>query len=147
MRLGSTERVASTVRPDACSIGSTIERASSSESSYAVVSSTASRFWARATSASSSALISASSPARPFSATSRTKLRTRSSAPAASCSRTRPSRRVDLRVAEERAELGHLLDRAGERGEVRRDLLEPPLLLRGLEERAGVHALRDGHGG
>ena len=47
MRLGSTERVASTVRPEAFSIVATIERASSSESSYAVVSSTARRFCAR----------------------------------------------------------------------------------------------------
>ena len=51
---GSTLRVASTVRPDDCSIFFRIDAASSSDSSYAVVSSTVSRFCSAATSASSS---------------------------------------------------------------------------------------------
>ena len=86
-----------------------------------VVSSTARRFCAWATSASSSALISGISPARPFSATRRTKLRTSSSASAASCSSTAALPvRLDLRVAQERAQLGHLVHRARERARGRR---------------------------
>jgi hypothetical protein len=65
MRAGSTVRLASTVRPDAFSICWTIDFASASESSCAVVSSTVSRFCACATRASSSELISCSSPALP----------------------------------------------------------------------------------
>ena len=53
--------------------------------------------------------------------------------------------RVDLRVAEERLERGHVLERGGERGEVGCDGVDPVLVPRGLEERAGVHALRDCH--
>src|SRR4249919_914829 len=65
-----------------------MDSASASESSCAVVSSTARRFWARATSAANSSFITRSSPARPFSAARRTKFRTSWSAPAQISSRT-----------------------------------------------------------
>ncbi len=55
------------------------------------------------------------------------------------------ARRLDLRVAQERAQLGHVVHRAGERGEIGRDRVDAVRLLRGLEERARVHAVRDGH--
>src|SRR5581483_4633935 len=82
---GSTVRVASTVRPDARSIFSTIERASSSESAFAVVSSTTMRPRARSRKRRSSSYTCAISPARPFSASSRSVLRTSSSPPSLSC--------------------------------------------------------------
>ncbi len=146
MMLGSTVRVASIVRPEAFSIVATIDFASSSESSYEVVSSTESRFSAWATSASSSTLISWSSPALPF------------------C-RDEPdevahelvgvdgdlgehlglARRVDLGVAQERAQLGHLVHRGRDRGEVACHRVDTVRFPRGLEERAGVHAVRDRH--
>ncbi len=122
----------------------TIDRASSSESSYEVVSSTASRFCARATSASSSLAISGSSPARPFSATSRTKLLTSSSASAASCSSSAafPSGSIcGLRRNARSSGTSSVAVR--ERAEVGRDRVHAVRLLRGLEERACVHALRD----
>ncbi len=53
--------------------------------------------------------------------------------------------RVDLRVAEKGLERGHLLEGGGERCEVGCDGVDPVLVPRGLEERAGVHALRDCH--
>ena len=53
--------------------------------------------------------------------------------------------RIDLRVAKERAQLGHVVHRARERGEVGGDRVDAIRLLRGPEERAGVHALRDCH--
>src|SRR5918995_6016288 len=55
------------------------------------------------------------------------------------------ARRLDLRVAEERAQLGNLVHGASDRGEVAGDRVHAARVLRGLEERAGVHALRDGH--
>src|SRR5262249_37653386 len=64
-RPGSTERFASTVRPDAFSIVSTIDVASASDSSCAVCSSSVRRFCARATRASSSSRIWTISPGRP----------------------------------------------------------------------------------
>src|SRR5829696_295398 len=81
IRFGSTDRVASTVRPDARSIWSRIWRASSSESSYAVVSSTLSRRSSCATSRSNSRWISRSWPARFFSIVTRRKFRTSSWVP------------------------------------------------------------------
>src|SRR6266536_432407 len=82
---GSTLRVASTVRPAAFSIWSTIFCASSSVSSRAVVSSTARRCSSRAIKRSNSFAISSSSPARPFSAVKRRKfLNSGSSSPARS---------------------------------------------------------------
>src|SRR5918996_1671117 len=54
--------------------------------------------------------------------------------------------RVDLGIAEERAQLRNVVQRARELAEVCCDLLEPPLLPSGLEERSGVHPLRDRHG-
>ena len=53
--------------------------------------------------------------------------------------------RLDLGVAQERAELRHLVGRGRERVEVGRDRVHAVRLLRGLEERACVHALRDRH--
>src|SRR5262249_1170675 len=53
--------------------------------------------------------------------------------------------RLDLRVAEERAELGHVVHCRCQRGEVGRHGVDALRLLRRLEERAGVHALRDCH--
>ena len=53
--------------------------------------------------------------------------------------------RLDLRVAQERAQLGHLVHRACERGEIGCDRVHAIGVLRGLEERAGVHAVRDRH--
>src|SRR5688572_5272827 len=55
------------------------------------------------------------------------------------------ARRLDLRIAEERAQLGNLVHGASDRGEVAGDRVHAARVLRGLEERAGVHALRDGH--
>jgi hypothetical protein len=86
IRLGSTFRVASIVRPDASSICFRSVRASLSESSYAVVSSTFSRRSSAASSRSNSRAISSISPMRPFSATSRRKFRASSSAPPSSSS-------------------------------------------------------------
>src|ERR671918_405204 len=54
-------------------------------------------------------------------------------------------RRIDLGVTEDRAQLRDLVQRPGELAEVGRDLLEPLFLSSGLEERAGVHPLRDRH--
>ena len=134
------------MRPEAFSIVCTIDCASSSESSYDVVSSTERRFCDCATSASSSVLISGISPARPFSAASRTKLRTSSSAVRGQLrEHLGLACRVDLRVAEERAQLGHLVHRCRERAESAATASTRSGLLRRLEERAGVHALRDGH--
>ena len=55
------------------------------------------------------------------------------------------ARRLDLRVAEEGAQLRHLVHGSGDGGEVVRDRIDATGFLRGLEERAGVHALRDCH--
>jgi hypothetical protein len=53
--------------------------------------------------------------------------------------------RVDLRVLEHGAELGHFGDGLGEGVEVVADPLEAPLLLGRLEERVRVDALGDGN--
>ena len=55
------------------------------------------------------------------------------------------ARRVDLGVAQERAQLGHLVHRGRDRGEVACHRADTVRFLRGLEERAGVHAVRDRH--
>src|SRR5262245_26656465 len=88
IRSGSTVGAASTRLPDACSICFTIAAASSSVSSYAVVSSTLRICSSAATSASYSRAISSSCAARPFSVTTRTKLRISSSAPSRTASST-----------------------------------------------------------
>src|SRR4051794_2665011 len=80
IRFGSTARFASIFLPDASSIWRRRSRASSSESSRAVVSSTFRRRSSRAIRRSNSRAISSIWPLRPFSATSRRKLRTSSSA-------------------------------------------------------------------
>ena len=51
------------------------------------------------------------------------------------------ARRLDLRVAQERAQLGHLVHRAGERRKIGRDCVHAVGVLRGLEQRARVHAV------
>ena len=146
MRLGSTLRVASTVRPEAFSIVCTIDVASSSESSY---------------------------DGRELDGKSVLRLRDervelgadlRNLARAALL-RDEPDEvanelvaafrqlaedvglagRVDLRVAQERAQLGHLVHRACERGEIGCDRVDAVGVLRRLEERARVHAVRDCH--
>src|SRR2546430_28240 len=86
IRSGSTRCVASTWRPEAFSIGAITPRASPSESSTAVVSSTSRMPSARATSRSNSRAISSTSPARFFSASKRRKLRTSCSSPPSSSS-------------------------------------------------------------
>ena len=124
----------------------TIDSASSSESSYEVVSSTVSRFCACATSASSSALISGQLACAAL-------LRDEADEVAYELvgvggellEHLALPGRLDLRVAQERAQLGHLVHRAGERSEIGRDRVDPVGFLRRLEERARVHALRDGH--
>src|SRR6266540_3200998 len=78
---GSAVRVASTGRPEACSIWPMICRASSSDRSYAVVSSTVSRRSCCAIRRSNSRWNSRICPPRFFSTAIKTKLRTSSSAP------------------------------------------------------------------
>ena len=86
------------------------------------------------------------SPARPFSAASRTKLPDEL-VPVRDQLREHfgLAGGVDLRIAEKGAQLGHVVDRCRERGEVGGDRVDAVRLLRRLEERAGVHALRDCH--
>ena len=146
IRSGSTRRVASTLRPEACSIccddlgrlvvgeldrGRQLERRRRPRRS--------------ATRRSNSALISSISPARPFSASTSRKLRTSSSRAGRARPRARRLARagVDLRVAQQRAQLGHLALGLDELCQLLADLLEPALLLRGLEERLRVHAVDD----
>ena len=82
----------------------------------------------------------------PFSATSRTKLRTSSSAPPRiSLEHLDLLARVELRVLEHAAQLGHGLDRGDEVAELLVDDVEPLLLLGRVEERARVDAVGDGH--
>src|SRR5689334_2965327 len=81
IRSGSTVRVASTFRPEACSICCSSLPASSSESSTAVVSCAWTMPSASATRRANSAAISSSWPARPLSARTSRKLRSRSSVP------------------------------------------------------------------
>jgi hypothetical protein len=52
---------------------------------------------------------------------------------------------LDLRVAEKRAQLGKGVECGGERGEVGRDGLQAIFVPCRLEERTGVHPLRDRH--
>ena len=119
IRSGSTVRVASTLRPERCSIWPTIARASSSESSKAVVSSTVSSPSSAAASRSNSSATSATSPARPFSTSRRRKLRTSGSrSPGDRLDGGRLRALVELRVAEDLAELGHGVDRLDEVAEV-----------------------------
>ena len=95
---------------------------------------------------SNSRCISAISCARPFSTTSSRKLRTSSSVPPSrSSSSADLGARVELRVPEDRVELGHVFERLDEVVELVADGLERALLLGGLEERLRVDALRDGH--
>ena len=125
----------------------TIEAASSSDSSYAVVSSTATRPCARSTSAWNSSRISGN--------LARAALRPR--ARAGSCGRARrhprtarrarsTSPRLDLGVGEESRELGRRLDRVGELGEVTLHCLDAALASGGLEEGARIQALGNCHG-
>ena len=125
----------------------TIAAASSSDSSWAVVSSTARRPRARSTSASNSSAIAGISPARPFSATSAEEVAHELVGAAGHLvEHARLRRRVELRVREERLELGRLDERRGELAELARERPSTrPCSLRGLEQRARVHALRDGH--
>ena len=53
--------------------------------------------------------------------------------------------RVELRVAQDRAELGSLGDGGREVGDRLVHLLQAALLLRRREQRLGVDAVRDGH--
>ena len=53
--------------------------------------------------------------------------------------------RVELRVAQQAAQLGHVVDGLDERGEVGADGVEAAGVLRRLEERARVGAVDDGH--
>src|SRR5512134_2896911 len=87
IRSGSTLRVASTLRPAACSIWPTTFAASSSESSTAVVSSSSRMRSCTAISRSSSLRIPATSPRRPFSVSSRRTFRTSGSASASAAAR------------------------------------------------------------
>ena len=57
--------------------------------------------------------------------------------------RLRLRARIDLRVAQQRVELGHVVDRGREVAELLADGREPPRLLRGFEERARVRAVGD----
>src|SRR5436190_13119399 len=59
--------------------------------------------------------------------------------------RPRLSARVELRVSQERAQLRHLLDRGGEVVQLLAHAREPARLLRGVEERLRVDAVRDGY--
>src|SRR5436190_8977911 len=88
IRSGSTLCVASTLRPEAFSICSITSRASWSESSTAVVTSTSRMPSSRATRRSNSRTISSASPARFCSASTSRKLCTSSSSPPSSSSRT-----------------------------------------------------------
>ena len=56
-----------------------------------------------------------------------------------------PLVRLDLRALEQRAQLGHLLHGRQELLELLPNRVQVALLLRGLEERVGIDALRDGH--
>ena len=127
IRSGSTVRVASTLRPDARSIWSTIWRASSSESSIAVVSSTLElALLARDEPLELARDLARPRRPRPFSTRSSRKLRTSWSAPPATASSAAAfARAVELRVAQDSAQLGHLVDRLrrsrrGRRGPPRR---------------------------
>jgi hypothetical protein len=59
--------------------------------------------------------------------------------------RLRLRARIELRVLEQRVELRHVVDRRDEVAQLLAHLGEPALFLRGLDERAGVHAVRNGH--
>ena len=74
-------------------------------------------------------------------------MRTTGSAPSVTSSSTSAfGAGIELRVGEERLELGRLLERGGELGELVARDVDGALVLRGLVERARVHAVRDGHG-
>src|SRR5581483_8088790 len=53
---------------------------------------------------------------------------------------------VELRVAQDLLQLGHLVRRLDEVGELLADVAQPPGLLRGLEQRPRIRPMHDGHG-
>ena len=135
---GRRERVASTLRPDACSIWPTIACASSADSSTAVVSSTLRLpLLAAPRAARTRAAISAISAARPFSATSSRKLRTSSSAPLEHVARARAAfaRGSSCGLRRSAVELGHVVERLRRSRRARRGPLPSRPLLGGLEQR------------
>ena len=125
IRSGSTLRVASTLRPDAFAIWSTIARASSSESSCAVVSSTVDlALVARRRAARTRARSPRPRRCDPSRRAACRKLRTSSYAdPRDRLERRGLGARVELRVAQDGAELGHV---ANGRDEVGRLLAASP---------------------
>ena len=145
IRSGSTVRVASTLRPEARSIWPTICRASSSESSKAVVSSTVSCPSSRAASRSNSrGDLARPRPPRPFSTSSRRKLRTswsRSPATASTAAAFARGRAAGC-AGSPRARAPASSPRRSRRAP-RGPRATRPASLRGLEERPRVGAVDD----
>ena len=146
MREGSTERVASIFRPDACAI-------------FAMMSSASARLSSRAVTSSTSSTRSSSSDeplelAPDLGNLAQPPLLRQQAEEVAKDGVGLPEDRVepgllgpyvDLRVEQEPAQLGGRFGRLDEVAEVRPDLVEPPGVLRRAEQRLRVDALGYGH--
>ena len=142
---GSTVRVASTLRPEACSIWATIARASSSDSSKAVVSSTVTRPCARSTSASNSSAIPRDLPGAALRGEQAEEVADELvGALGELAERRRPSRAgSSCGLARNACELGRRLDRVDELAEVALDRVDAAAAPRAASKRARrVHAVR-----
>ena len=146
IRSGSTLRVASTLRPEACSICSTSFRASASESSTAVVSSTVDRPLVLGDQPLELAGDLLQQAAAALVREQQHEVADELVGALEQVLQRRGLRtRVELRVAQQLAQLGHVGGRLRELGETGANLIEPALVERRVEQRPRVDAVHDAH--